>query len=569
MKRKSLSIPLATLIGTSVLLAGGGVTMAERDHPAQPTTKQSESKTVQNKHPHPKFTWGEPGPISPVLHPGSARGAGMNEQPLKEIDQVMNTMIEEEVMPGAVAFVARKGHIVKHEAYGYAARYTDDTKSEMDNPIQMTTDTIFDVASISKIFTTTAAMKLYEEGYFELDDPVANYIPEFAQNGKENVTIRQLMTHTSGFKAWIPLYTQGDSRDDRLQLVFESPLVNQPGTTYTYSDLNMITLGALIERLSGQRLDQYVKEKITEPLGMKDTMYNPPSELKNRIAATEYQPWTDRGLVWGDVHDENAWSLGGVAGHAGVFSTASDLAKLAHMYLNNGRYGDKQILQPETVQLLVENQIPEFPGDDHGLGWEIQQGWFMDALSSDSTLGHTGYTGTSIVVDRNNATIAILLTNRVHPTRDTVSTNPARRQFARKVADAIPVSIQGKGPAWFSGYGDRLQRSLTGEVNLSEAAALSFKTWHRIEANYDYGYVEVSSDGESWQQVGEPLTGSSNWEAIEVQLPSNTQYVRFRYQTDGSTNSRGWYVQDIQVTLQNGQVIEPQFSGDGWQLRNG
>ncbi|MBO1913122.1 serine hydrolase, partial [Microvirga sp. 3-52] len=136
--------------------------------------------------------------------------------------------------------------------------------------------------------------------------------------------------------------------------------------------------GEIIERISGKRLDEYVKENITKPLNMKDTMYNPSEKLKKRIAATEYQPEINRGLVWGEVHDENAWSLDGVAGHAGVFSTANDLAKLAHMYVNDGRYGSKQLLKPETVQLLVENQIPEFPGNEHGLGWELSQIWYMD-----------------------------------------------------------------------------------------------------------------------------------------------------------------------------------------------
>ncbi|MBO1912592.1 beta-lactamase family protein, partial [Microvirga sp. 3-52] len=152
--------------------------------------------------------------------------------------------------------------------------YQDDTGTEVDNPISMDKDTIFDLASISKIFTTTAAMILYEDGHFNLDDSVATHIPEFAQNGKGDVTIRQLMTHTSGFTAWVPLHTIGDSREDRLQYVFQYPLANSPGTKYTYSDLNMITLGEIIERISGKRLDEYVKENITKPLNMKDTMYN-------------------------------------------------------------------------------------------------------------------------------------------------------------------------------------------------------------------------------------------------------------------------------------------------------
>ena len=434
----------------------------------------------------------------------------------------------------------------------------------------MDKDTIFDLASISKIFTTTAAMMLYEDGHFDLDDPVATYIPEFAQNGKGDVTIRQLMTHTSGFTAWVPLYTIGESREDRLQYVFQYPLANSPGTKYTYSDLNMITLGEIIERISGKGLDEYIKENITGPLDMKDTMYNPSEKLKKRIAATEYQPGINRGLVWGEVHDENAWSLDGVAGHAGVFSTANDLAKLAHMYVNDGRYGGKQLLQPETVQLLVENQIPEFPGNDHGLGWELSQIWYMDGLSEDSTLGHTGYTGTSIVINKNNDTIAILLTNRVHPTRATVSTNPARRQFAQQVADAIPVSMPNKKEgAWFSGYGGLLDRTLTAEVNLETDATLTFDTWYRTEQGYDFGVVEVSSDGVNWNTVVDPYTGSSvDWQSAEAHIPAGTTHIRFRYDTDTYNNGRGWYVANLKLTGLANENLPLDVSGDGWTKRN-
>jgi hypothetical protein len=331
----------------------------------------------------------------------------------------------------------------------------------------------------------------------------------------------------------------------------------------------MITLGALVERLSGQRLDEFVKEHITEPLGMKDTMYNPPESLKHRIAATEYQPAINRGLVWGEVHDENAWSLDGVAGHAGVFSTAADLAKFAHMYVNDGRYGGRQILKEETVKMLVENQIPQFPGDDHGLGWELGQGWFMDALSEGTSLGHTGYTGTSIVINRNNGTIAILLTNRVHPSRNTVTTNIARRAFARQVADSIPVSIPGKGDAWFSGYGDRAQHNLNAKVDVAEDAVLSFDTWYRTETNFDKAYVEVSEDGVNWTQAAQPFTGSSvEWNNEKVEIPAGTKYIRFKYQTDSSVNGRGWYVKNVKLEFSNSETVEPDFTGEGWQKRN-
>ncbi len=161
-------------------------------------------------------------------------------------------------MPGAVVLVVRKGKIVKHEAYGFAAREWDDQGNRMDEPVPMKKDTLLDLASISKIFTSVAVMKLYEEGKFRLDDPVAKYIPEFAQKGKAKVTIRQLMTHTSGFEAEIPLHELKGSRKDRIQAVFAHSLIHEPGEAYLYSDLNAITLGALVERLSGQRQDVFV-----------------------------------------------------------------------------------------------------------------------------------------------------------------------------------------------------------------------------------------------------------------------------------------------------------------------
>lgn len=515
------------------------------------------------------FPWGEPGPSSPTLKTGSPKSAGMDPRPLNDIDGAIERAIAERVIPGAVTLIARKGTVVKHDAYGYAAQYEDDSFAEMDAPLPMREDTIFDLASISKLFTTTAAMKLYEQGKFELDDPVAKHIPEFAQNGKSDVTIRQLMTHTSGFRAWIPLYQMGENREDRLNIALTYPLDHEPGTTYTYSDLNLIALGVLVERLSGQRLDAFVKDVITDPLGMNDTMYNPPASLRQRIAATEYQPWTDRGLVWGEVHDENAWALDGVAGHAGVFSTARDLAVFAHMLLQDGEYDGKRILEPETVELLEENQLPQFPGNDHGLGWELNQIWYMDALSEKNTLGHTGYTGTSIVVSPTNDTIAILLTNRVHPTRDTVSTNGIRRQVARLAADSIPVAIPKGKTAWFSGYGHDLEAHLTAACELEQDASLSFDTWYLIENGYDVGTVEVSADGREWSKIGETVTGSSDgWTEMSWAVPRGTKYIRFKYRTDSSGNGRGWYVHNPRLVLSDGDIVEPEWESDHWKERS-
>ncbi|CAH0344219.1 serine hydrolase domain-containing protein [Bacillus sp. CECT 9360] len=568
MKNKSLPV-VAAVLSVSMLFGEAGFVNATNSKQVLPSIEQKEKKRKggMKSIAHP-FSWDQPGPSSPVLHPGPVRAAGMVNQPLHDIDRFMESAIEQRAIPGAVVYVARRGVTVKHDAYGYAARYVDNQYTEMDDTKLMEKDTIFDLASISKLFTTTAAMKLYEQGKFKLDDPVADYIPEFSQNGKSDVTIRQLMTHTSGFAAWIPLYNRGESRTDRLQIVFSQPLQNKPGAKYTYSDLNMITLGALVERLSGKRLDEFVAATITKPLKMNNTMYNPPASLKERIAATEYQPSTGRGLVWGEVHDENAWSLDGVAGHAGVFSTAEDLAKFSHMILQEGKYGRTRILQPSTVKLLNENQNAAFPGDDHGLGWELQQGWYMDALTESHTLGHTGYTGTSIVVSPTNDTIAILLTNRVHPTRTTVSTNPTRRSFARQVADSIPVDIPGKNPAWFSGYGDNLKRQLILETELEQNAVLSLDTWYRIEAETDYGDIEISEDGKQWAKLADSVTGNSGqWLKQKFPVPIHTKYIRFTYRTDATVNGRGWYVANIKLMSDSGQEINTNIVNEGWTLR--
>jgi CubicO group peptidase (beta-lactamase class C family) len=559
MKSKTI---IMTTVCTALL---GASTVFADSKPLSQTIEVKEKKSYSSSQkPHPVFTWNSNFiPVTSVLHPSSARGAGMVDAPLQQIDSIMDKYISQKLFPGAVAFVARGGKIVKHTAYGNSAIYTDGEFTEMENPIAMRGDTIFDLASISKIFTSVAAMQLYEKGLFKLDDPVAKYIPEFAANGKEQVTIRQLLTHTSGFTAWIPLYSQGSTREDRLQIVFKQGLANPPGTKYEYSDLNMITVGALIERLSGQRQDEFVNEHITEPLGMKDTMYNPPVSLKNRIAATEYQSTPNRGLVWGQVHDENAWSLDGVAGHAGVFSTAEDLAKLAHIFINDGKYAGKSILKPETVKLLLENQNDRFPGDDHGLGWELGQGWYMDALSEGTySFGHTGYTGTSIVVSPHNKTVAILLTNRVHPSRNMGSINEPRRLFARQVADAIPVSIPKGESSWFAGYGDKLNRVMVTDLKLKKDSKLSFSTWYMIENRWDFGYVEIFKDG-TWKKLAE-FTGTSNgWENQQVTIPKEASKLRFVYKTDGTSNGRGWYV--LNPTLDS-EILS--FDKNEWQQRD-
>jgi CubicO group peptidase (beta-lactamase class C family) len=251
-------------------------------------------------------------------------------------------------------------------------------------------------------------------------------VPEFAENGA--ITIRQMLTHTSGLPAWLPLWRDYPDPESRLDAALTSELAHEPGTTYEYSDLNLIGLGVLVEGVTGRSLDELVARDVTEPLGMVDTGYNPDAALKPRIAATEFHATPDRGMVHGDVHDENAWALGGVAGHAGVFSTADDLAILAQTLLNGGSYDGHRILTRESVEQMITNFNTDFPDDSHGLGFELNQRWYMSGLASPRTAGHTGYTGTSLVIDLPSRSFAILLTNRVHPSRrGAATTRPGGR----------------------------------------------------------------------------------------------------------------------------------------------
>ena len=209
--------------------------------------------------------------------------------------------------------------------------------------------------------------------------------------------------------------------------------------------------------MTGKTLDKLVADGITKPLQMRDTGYNPDPKKKPRIAATEFQTAPPRGMVWGSVHDENAWSLGGVAGHAGVFSTADDLAVLAQTFLNGGSYRGARILKESSVTAMITNFNQAFPGNDHGLGFELNQRWYMGGLSGPRTAGHTGYTGTSIVIDFDSRSFAILLTNRVHPSRNWGSNNPARRAVVarpRAGARRRPAARQGRLVLRYDGQRD-------------------------------------------------------------------------------------------------------------------
>lgn len=339
-----------------------------------------------------------------------------------------------ELFPGAVLSISVEGRPRVVEAYGEAVRYADaeGTVLPPDRRVAITPDTIFDMASISKLFTTVVIMQLVQEGKLQLDATVASYLPSFAANDKERITVRQLLSHTSGLVWWLPLYQHGPDRAARIELALTAPPDCPPQTRFIYSDLNLITLGALAEELTGQRLDELVAARITTPLGMTDTGYNPPPERHDRVAATEYQQDTGRGMVRGSVHDENAWSLDGVAGHAGIFSTAADMTRLCEAFLNDG--GD--LLGRETNELMFSEQNTGFPDDPHGLGFDLNRPHYMGPLSGPRTAGHTGFTGTSLVIDPVRRCSVLLLTNRVHPRREWTNPNAAR-QFAAAQALAL------------------------------------------------------------------------------------------------------------------------------------
>ncbi len=492
--------------------------------------------------------------------------------------------------PSAVAVMGARGRVVARDASGHSYLYEDATvQAPVTQRVRATAGTVYDLASVSKLFTSIVVVQLIERGTVELEAPVARYLPEFAASGKQTVTVRQLLTHTSGLVAWLPLWSAYDDVPSRIQAVMDQPLDDPPGTVYRYSDLNLITLGVMVERLTGSTLDVVVHERVTAPLGMATTGYNPLRRFATRtqVAATEYQSSPPRGMVWGEVHDENAWSLGGVAGHAGVFSTVDDLAVLCQALLNGGTYRGHRILSQDSVRSMVTDYNSAFPGDAHGLGFELDQRWYMQGMSSPVTAGHTGYTGTSVVVDFDAQTFAVLLTNRVHPSRDGASTNPARRAWAQGLAMAQPVQPAAGRTAWFTGVTDGVTSTLTAALArpTRRGVRLSFDAWLDQEES-DPLTVEATSDGTTWASVPVDLryrgnvvhaagsvavSGIRAWMQARSTLPSGTTAVRWRLVTDDNSHGRGVYVDGVEVAGPGGAYLhgerdESAFTADGWSL---
>jgi CubicO group peptidase (beta-lactamase class C family) len=303
------------------------------------------------------------------------------------------------------------------------------------------------MASLTKVIgLTTAMMLLVESGQVDLQAPVQRYIHEFQGRGKEAVTVRHLLTHSSGLPAWRPLYKEADGPAAALALAIATPLDTTPGLRMVYSDLGAILLGEMVSRVAGMPLDVFLRDRVFEPLGMRETMFRPPASMLQRIAPTEIDPWRQRHLR-GEVHDENAFALGGVSAHAGLFSTARDLTRIARMFLGGGMLEGERFLSPETIDRFTAVQDSAL--SHRALGWETPNGTnSAGRLMSQRSFGHTGFTGTSFWVDRDRDVFVILLTNRVNPTRE-------RRQIGAirvAVADAVLAAIarQEKGSDTFS-----------------------------------------------------------------------------------------------------------------------
>ncbi|HEX5705759.1 MAG TPA: exo-beta-N-acetylmuramidase NamZ domain-containing protein [Pyrinomonadaceae bacterium] len=375
---------------------------------------------------------------------------GMSSSRLALIDEAVRLSVERRETPGAVVLAARKGRVVWRKAYG--ARALAPAREEM------TADTIFDVASLTKVVaTTTSIMILIERGKVRLNDPVSRHIPELRGEGRERITIEQLLTHRSGYAPDFDLAEQWAGHEEMLKRLYTERLRGAPGERFVYSDIGMIALGEVVRRASGETLDVFARKNIFEPLGMRDTGFRPigraggpPTELA-RIAPTETvramrsylggagtQGAEGERLLRGEVHDPTANRMGGVAGHAGLFSTADDLAVFCQMILNGGEYEGARILSPLAIETMTRARQVTEDGGARGLGWDVTSSFSANRgdLFPVGSFGHTGFTGTSLWIDPASESFVVFLSNRVHPDGKGDVT-PLRGRVASIVASSV------------------------------------------------------------------------------------------------------------------------------------
>ena len=409
---------------------------------------------------------------------------------LAQMDAIIDAEIAEHHLPGAVVLVGRKGRIVWEKSYG--SRAIEPAREPM------TVDTIFDLASLTKVVATaTSIMILVERGKLRISDPLSRYIPEIKGEGRENITIEQLLTHRSGYPPDFDLRERWSGYDEAIKRLIKEPLRNPPGTRFVYSDLNFIALGEVVRRVSGMPLDQFAKQNIFQPLGMNDTTFRPAAALRPRIAPTEnrrgqlsYLGDSARNIgaegdVWlrGEVHDPTAYRMDGVAGHAGLFSTASDLAVYCQMILNGGQYNGIRVLSPLSVAEMTRPRIVSSNGGTRGLGWDINTSFSSNRgeLFPLGSFGHTGFTGTSIWIDPASQTFVVFLSNRVHPDGKG-DVGPLRARVASIVAGAITYdSVTQRAREQLANYYAEIVKALREFAPRDDATADSVKVLTGID----------------------------------------------------------------------------------------
>ena len=358
----------------------------------------------------------------------SACAGGSSPRPAPEYDLRFEPVVGylrsqvDSAFPGAVLAVGYRGHVVLLAAVGHYGQ---------DDPRPVTPETVYDIASLTKVIgLTTACMLLVEEGTLDLDAPVQRYVPSFAGPDKEQVTVRHLLTHSSGLPAWRPLYREAATPAEALRLVDTTPLLRQPGDTFVYSDLGAIVLTQAVEAISGQPIDRVLDDRLFGLL-MPATRYLPPEDWRSRIAPTEQDTAFRHRMLHGEVHDENAGRLDGVSGHAGLFSNAPDMARFAAWLLARWRADSGR-----TRDFTRRQSLP--PGSSRALGWDTPSGASSAGTKlGPNAFGHTGFTGTSIWIDPDRDLFIILLSNRVNPTRANTKILAVRRRVADLVVEAL------------------------------------------------------------------------------------------------------------------------------------
>jgi CubicO group peptidase (beta-lactamase class C family) len=365
------------------------------------------------------------GPQGPTLAAGDIAFPARAEAAIRDsVQHVLDRAARDSAFPGAIAVVGDRSHVIAQYAVGHldwAASPVPDDR------------TLWDLASLTKVIgLTSGIMQLVAQGKISIDAPVQQYLPAWTGPNKNRVTIRHLLTHTSGLPAFKAYDEITHDPDSLAKLMFSTPLDTTPGAKMVYSDIGAWTLGRILETVTGQTLDAYLHEHVFEPAGMHDTRYKPPASLIPRIAPTEVDPRRG-GLVRGKVHDERAYYLGGVSAHAGLFSDAHDLTRFAQMYLNGGEIDGARVLPRDEITLFTTRQV-----QDRALGWQKPDGSNSAGhLMSADAFGHTGFTGTSIWIDPPRNVFVILLTNRVDPTRANQKIGRVRVQLADAVMSTV------------------------------------------------------------------------------------------------------------------------------------